>query len=74
MVCVIFGGQVFCQLVNLSVLSKDLLNSEPSLCNPGYAPDIHRKTFMVHLKTMKNVKVHPSKSFHFYGISELLQT
>ena len=37
MVCVIFGGQVFCQLVNLSVLSKDLLNSEPPLCNPGYA-------------------------------------
>ena len=31
MVRVIFGGQVFCQLVKLSVPSKDLLNSEP-LC------------------------------------------
>ena len=30
MVHVIFGGQVFSQLVNLSVLSKDLLNSEPA--------------------------------------------
>ena len=41
MVHVIFGGQVFCQfkIVNLSVLSKDLLNSEPPLCNPGYAPE-----------------------------------
>ena len=38
MVLVIFGGQVFCQLVNLSVMSKDLLNSEPPLCDPGYAP------------------------------------
>ena len=27
MVRIIFGGQVFCQLVNL--LSKDLLSSEP---------------------------------------------
>ena len=38
MVHVIFGGQVFCQLMNLSVLNKDLLNSKPPLCNPGYAP------------------------------------
>ena len=32
MVRVIFGGQV-------CLLNKDLLNSEPLLCNPGYTPD-----------------------------------
>ena len=32
MVRVIIGGQVFCQFLNLSVL-----NSEPPLCDPGYA-------------------------------------
>ena len=26
--------------VSESVLSKDLLNSEPPLCNSGYAPDL----------------------------------
>ena len=43
MVRVIFGGQVFCQLMNLSVLSKDLMNSEPPLCNLGYIPDLSLK-------------------------------
>ena len=40
MVHVIFGGQVFCQVVDLCLYwasTKDLLNLEPPLCNPGYA-------------------------------------
>ena len=41
MVRVIFGGQVFCQVVNLCLYwGKDLLSENP-LCiyNPGYATD-----------------------------------
>ena len=37
MVRFIFGGQVFCRLLNRSIMSKDVLNSEPPLCNPDLA-------------------------------------
>ena len=37
MVRVTFGGQVFCQVVNLYLYWKKLLNLEPPLYNPGYA-------------------------------------
>ena len=38
MVCIIYGCQVFSQVVDLSVLSKDLLNLDRPLDNPSYAP------------------------------------
>ena len=34
--------------VNLSVLSKNLLNSEPPLCNPGYAPVVSFPTYCIY--------------------------
>ena len=46
MVCVIFGGPVFRQLVNLSVLSKlrrIYWIQNPPLCNPGYTPALIQK-------------------------------
>ena len=36
MVRIIYGGQLFSQVVNLCVLNKDLLNFEPSIENAGY--------------------------------------
>ena len=40
MVGVIFGGHasVLSDSESVSVLCKDLLNLEPPLCDPGYAP------------------------------------
>ena len=40
MVHIIYGGQLFSQLVNLCLLSKDLLNFEPLIENAGYTPDM----------------------------------
>ena len=42
MVRVIFGGQVFSQAVNVCLYwarTKDFMNTELSLCNPGYVPE-----------------------------------
>ena len=46
MMCAIYGSEVFSQAANLSV---DLLNLEPPLDNPGYAPGVKAKKLTVQL-------------------------